>query len=266
MSPLGREAPGLFADWDRLADRIQLSRRVAVFLDFDGTLVNIAPLPDEVRLAPATRRVLRRLVRHPRVTLVVISGRRRAELWRYIGLRGIHYFGLYGWERSRHSRLPVSAFSALRRAKIELSVQLGSIPGLWIEDKRLSLSVHLLGVSPALQRQARQQLNSLLLPFQKSLRLIENLRDSEIVPRCISGKGEAVERFLATPALSRALPIYFGDDLSDEPAFQAVGKGISIRVGARRTTRARYLIRGPSEVTDVLTRVEAALKLSALKP
>lgn len=265
MNPLEREAPGLVADWDRLAARIRLSRRVAVFLDFDGTLVNIAPLPDEVRLAPVTRRVLRRLVRHPRVTLVVISGRRRAELWRYIGLRGIHYFGLYGWERSRHSRLPVSAFSALRRAKIELSVHLGSIPGLWIEDKRLSLSVHLLGVSPALQRQARQQLDSLLLPFQKSLRVIENLRDAEIVPRCISGKGMAVEQFLATPPLRRALPIYFGDDLSDEPAFRAVGKGISIRVGAERPTRARYLVRNPATVARVLTRLERSLRLNTAK-
>lgn len=260
MNPLEREAPGLVADWDRLVAQIRVSRRVAVFLDFDGTLVNIAPLPEQVRLATVTRRVLRRLARHPRVTLVVISGRRRAELRRYIGLRGIHYFGLYGWERSRHSRLPASALTALRRAKIELSIQLCSIPGLWIEDKRLSLSIHLLGVSPALQRRARRKLGPLLLPFQKSLRLIENLRDAEIVPRCISGKGTAVQQFLATPALRRALPIYFGDDLSDEPAFEAVRKGISIRVGPARPTHARYLIRGPATVAAVLTKVETALK------
>src|SRR6202163_5039655 len=99
-------APSLVADWARLAAQIQSSCRVAVFLDFDGTLVNIAPRPDQVRLAPATRRVLRRLARHPRVTLVVISGRRRAELLRYIGLPGIRYFGLYGWERGSHSPLP----------------------------------------------------------------------------------------------------------------------------------------------------------------
>src|ERR1700723_4739992 len=117
MNPLEREAPGLTADWDRLAAQIQWSRRVAVFLDFDGTLVDIAPLPDEVRLAPAARRVLRRLARHPRVTLVVISGRRRAELLRYIGLSGIRYLGLYGWERSDHAPLPGSALLALRSAR-----------------------------------------------------------------------------------------------------------------------------------------------------
>ena len=83
MSRFKRMAPGLVADWARVAAQIRSSRRIDVFLDFDGTLVNIAPLPDQVRLAPATRRALRRLARHPRVTLVVISGRRRSELRRY---------------------------------------------------------------------------------------------------------------------------------------------------------------------------------------
>jgi trehalose 6-phosphate phosphatase len=260
MNRLERMAVPLVADWDRIATQIQFSRRVAVFLDFDGTLVNIARLPDQVHLTPSTRRVLQRLARHPRVTLVVISGRRRAELLRYIGLRRIRYFGLYGWERGGPPPLPVSALMALRRARMQLSIHLASIPGLWIEDKHLTLSVHFLGVSPALQLRARRKLRSLLVPFQKTLHLIENLRDAEVVPRCISGKGIAVQQFLARPALCHALPFYFGDDLSDEPAFEALCKGISIRVGAPRPTRARYSIRGPAEVAFVLSRIETALK------
>src|ERR1019366_3035174 len=248
MNRLERMAPPLVADWDRIVAQIQLSRRVAVFLDFDGTLVNIARLPNQVYLAPSTRRVLRRMARHPRVTLAVISGRRRAELLRYIGLPGIRYFGLYGWERSNHSQLPGSALLALRSARAQLSIHLSSIPGLWMEDKHFSLSVHFLGVSPPAQRRARHKLRSLLLPFRETLRVIENLRDAEIVPSCILGKGIAVQQFLAKPGRCRVLPFYFGDDLSDEPAFEAVGKGISIRVGAARPTRARYSIRGPKTV------------------
>jgi trehalose 6-phosphate phosphatase len=260
MSRLERMAPRLVAYWARVAAQIQSSRRVAVFLDFDGTLVNIARRPDQVHFAASTRGVLQRLARHPRVILVVISGRRRAELLRYIGLRGIRYFGLYGWERGPHPRLPPSALIALRRARMQLSIHLSSIPGLWMEDKHLSLSVHLLSVSPPGQRLARRKLRSLLLPFQETLHVIENLQDAEIVPRCISGKGIAVQQFLAKPALQNALPLYFGDDLSDEPAFEAVCRGISIRVGAARPTRARYSIRGPAEVAAVLTKLEAALK------
>jgi len=254
-----RMAPSLAADWPRVAAQIQSSCRVAVFLDFDGTLVTIARRPDQVRLAPATRRVLRRLARHPRVTLVVISGRRRVELLRYIGLPGMRYFGLYGWERSGHSPLPRSALIALRSVREQLSTHLSSIPGLWLEDKHFSLSVHFLGVSPPAQRRARRKLRSLLLPFQGTLRVFENLRDAEIVPRYILGKGIAVQRFLAKPARCPVLPFYFGDDFSDEPAFEALGKGISIHVGAARPTRARYSIRGPAAVAAMLTKLEAAL-------
>jgi trehalose-phosphatase len=252
-------APGLVADWARVAARIQSSRRIAVFFDFDGTLVKIAPRPDQARLAPLTRRALRRLARHPRVTIAVISGRRRSELLRLIAVQGIHYFGLYGWESRRRSTIPASAVIALRRVQDELSIHVSSVNGLWTENKHFSFSVHLLGVSPAEQSRARRMVRSLLLPYRKTLRVIDNLRDMEIVPRCILGKGKAVRHFLAHPAQCHALPFYFGDDFSDEPAFDAVRKGISIRVGAARPTNARYSIRSPAAVAAVLSKLMAAL-------
>jgi trehalose-phosphatase len=259
MNRIKRMAGSLDSDWDRVAAKIQSSDRIAVFLDFDGTLVNITPRPDQVRMAPQTRRVLRRLARHPRAAIVVISGRRRSELLRYIGLPGIRYFGLYGWERSGHSPFSRSALIAVRRARAQLSLHLSCIPGLWIEDKRFSLSVHFLGVSPTAQPRARRKLRALLRPFHESLSVIENLRDAEIVPRNVLGKGIAVQQFLAQPARGSVLPFYFGDDLSDEPAFEAVGSGISIRVGAARPTRARYSVRGPAAVAAALAKLEAAL-------
>jgi trehalose-phosphatase len=128
-----------------------------------------------------------------------------------------------------------------------------------VEDKHFSLSVHFLGAAPQAQRRARRKLHSLLRPFQISLGIIENLRDAEIVPRCIQGKGIAVQQFLAKPARCRAFPLYFGDDHSDEDAFEAVREGISIRVGAARPTLARYSLRGPGEVAAILAKLEAAL-------
>ena len=65
-----------------------------------------------------------------------------------------------------------------------------------------------------------------------------NLRDVEVAPIAIGDKGVAVRKFLDEPAMRGALPIYFGDDFSDEPAFAAARKGIPILVGKRRTTRA----------------------------
>src|SRR5713226_4905577 len=98
MSPSTRAVPRLSSRWEQVARRIRASRHVVVFLDFDGTLVRIAPRPDQVHVPADTRRMLRRLARRPRVTLVVISGRRRPDLQRRVGVHGIHYFGLYGAE------------------------------------------------------------------------------------------------------------------------------------------------------------------------
>jgi trehalose 6-phosphate phosphatase len=259
MRPPGRGVPHLLSQWDRVEARIRAHSRVVVFLDFDGTLVAIAPRPDQVRLTSASRGILERLARHPRSTLVVVSGRRRAELLRYIGIRGIHYFGLYGWERSAACSLPVSIHAALRRARIQLEHHLRAYPSAWIENKRSSFSVHLLDVPAAIQPRVRRQLRAWLKPFGRTLRAVENLRDVEILPRSIPGKGTAVRRFLAQVGFRHAFPLYFGDDLSDESGFVAVRRGASVHVGKGRATRARYSLRDPLEVAAALVKLEAAL-------
>ncbi len=137
MKPLPRGIPHLLTLWDRVVPRIRAGARVAVFLDFDGTLVDIAPRPDQVHLKPKARDILQRLARHPRITVVVVSGRRRAELLQYIGVRGIRYFGLYGWERSSKCALPTSVRQALRRARTELTRHLRAHPSIWIEPRSM---------------------------------------------------------------------------------------------------------------------------------
>src|SRR5262249_30272350 len=226
--------------WKRITHRIcrDPHARVAIFLDFDGTLVDIAPRPELVRLKPAVRAVLQRLSRLPRVSVILISGRRRAELVHHIGIRGISYFGLYGWESSTGTLLPASSTAALRRARQALAHHLHDHPDAWIEDKKSSLSIHLLDVAVKKQRKIRQRLRRWLHPFRKDLRAQKNLRDIEILPRSIRGKGAAVRRLLAAPRLRNAIPFYFGDDLSDESGFVAVRKGISVHVGKRRATQA----------------------------
>ncbi len=254
-----RPAPHLFKHWSRVAACVHGSRRIILFLDFDGTLVRIAPRPNQVRFAPGVRRVLGRLARHPRVTVAVISGRRRGELTRHVAIRNVHYLGLYGWERNNRSSLSASASSAIKRAHGVLSRHLAGYPGVWIEDKGKSLSVHLLAAKPEIQRRVRQRIRNSLRALRKTLRIFENLRDIEIVPLAIRDKGSAVRVFLSKGRFPHAFPIYFGDDLSDEPAFAAVGRGISILVGKARRTRARFRLRGPAEVAAALSRLEAAL-------
>ena len=254
-----RKIPDLLKDWDGIGKKIRRNGRVTVFLDFDGTLVDIAPRPELVRLTSTARRILGRLARHPNATLVVVSGRRRPELLKHIGIPGIHYFGLYGWESNAKSSLPASVRTTLRRARVHLKPLLETYPDVWIENKRSSLSVHLLDVPSTLQPRVRRELRTSLLPFRKTLHAVGNIRDVEILPRSIPGKGMAVRRFLAQPAHRKSFPLYFGDDFSDESGFAAVRRGVSVLVGHPRPTRARYCVRNPAEVAAALDKLEATL-------
>lgn len=254
-----RGVPRLLKNWDQVARKIRKVRHVTVFLDFDGTLVAIAPRPEMVRLTPPARKILRRLARHPRATLVIISGRRRPELLEHIGIPGIHYFGLYGWERTARPALPGSVRVALRRLRTHLDSLLVEYPAVWIENKRSSLSIHLLDVPPSLRTRIQREIRARLKPFRKTLHAVENIRDVEILPRSIPGKGIAVACFLAQPAHRKSFPFYFGDDFSDESGFAAARHGISVHVGRRRPTRARFNLRNPAEVAIVLAKLEATI-------
>jgi trehalose 6-phosphate phosphatase len=260
MTGTRRATPHLFAQWDRIARRIRGNKRVVVFLDFDGTLVRIASLPGNVHLEDGVRDVLRKLAAHPNVTLAVISGRQRAELQRFIGIRKMKYMGLYGWESNGNKRMPFLDRVALARALVSLLAELPAYPGVWIEPKRNTFSVHLKGASGETQRQVRQQVRKRVKPLRETLKVMANLRDLEVAPVSIGDKGEAVRKFLDEPAMRGALPIYFGDDFSDEPGFAAARKGISVLVGKRRATRAQFCVRGPAEVADALSRMEEIIQ------
>jgi hypothetical protein len=109
MTRAPRETPHLFAEWGGVTRLIRKNKHLVVFLDFDGTLVRIAPMPDAVRLEKKTRDILEKLSRRRNVTLAVISGRQRAELQQYIGIRNVTYMGLYGWESSANKNISYSS-------------------------------------------------------------------------------------------------------------------------------------------------------------
>jgi trehalose 6-phosphate phosphatase len=260
MMRTSRVTPHLFAAWEGVARRIRGNRRLVIFLDFDGTLVRIAPTPSAVRLEDGTRDILKKLARHRNVTLAVVSGRRRAELQRYLGLPKLKYLGLYGWETNGNKRLPFPVREALACTLVDLLADLPEHSGVWIEPKGSSFSVHLLGAAADTRRRVRRQVDKRVRLFRGTLKVMTNLRELEVVPVSIGDKGVAVRKFLDEPARRGSLPIYFGDDLSDEPAFIAARKGISILVGQRRGTGAKFSLRGPAEVAAALSKIEEIVR------
>jgi trehalose-6-phosphatase len=105
----------------------------------------------------------------------------------------------------------------------------------------------------------RKEILTVLRPFQKTLHAVGNIRDVEVLPRSIPGKGLAVKEFLRNNADAKSLPFYFGDDYSDESGFVAAGRGPSVHVGKPRPTKARYRVKTPADTTKALERIEAVL-------
>jgi trehalose-phosphatase len=248
----------LFDRWSEIAGRIGRARSVRLFLDFDGTLVAIRRSPEGVTFSRRTRQVLDRISSHRRVTAVIVSGRRRGALRRFVQLPRVQYWGLYGWERGPVRRLSRAAVWELSRVRASLVAGLRDRPGVRVEDKRMSVSVHTRGASRSQRRQAQDLLTSTLRPCSH-LYVLPGSQVWDVLPRQIPGKGAAI-RDAVRRLRSPFLPIYIGDDTTDEPAFALLDRGITVKVGGSgRDTRARYWLASPAEVRGFIERLEGEL-------
>lgn len=245
--------------WPEICGRVRAARRLAVFLDFDGTLVMLRRRPGDVRVPQQTIGVLSRLAAHRRTLVAIVSGRRLRDIQALMPVAGLRYFGLHGAEREEsRATLSKKTRRALAHAKREARSQLGVLPGIWLEDKVLSLAVHYRGATPAFIHEAETALLRLLAPLRNSLTLLNGEKVWEILPQEISGKGPTVRALLDEMARG-TLAIYIGDDDSDESAFAALPGQITVQVGKKRRTNAQFHLPGPLQVVRFLTRLEREL-------
>jgi trehalose 6-phosphate phosphatase len=249
----------LLGCWPKVAAWLRKAGKIALFLDFDGTLVPFRPRPEEARLPSPTRRVLQRLVRRPSLRVWVITGRRRADVLSRIRVPGVRCLGLYGWEDGASGALSETAAPLLAQAREALASQLPPVPGVWIEDKGVAFAVHFRGARQDSIRHAAVALDHALVPFANELRVIDEEFCWAVVPRPIEGKGRAARRqwHVFHPG---SLPIYIGDGKADEAAFVALARGVTVCVGQRRMTRARFRLRNPAEVRSFLEKLEIQVR------
>jgi len=242
----------LFAHWKEVAPLLSAHRTIALFLDFDGTLVPIGPRPNLVQVHPDTRTSLAILAHNPRFRVWVISARRRADIRARLRVPAVRCLGLYGWERASKTPPPARSIS---RVKACLEQILPPRPSVWIEDKQHTIAVHYRGAPEAIRLEVADCVRRAVLPWRAHLRVAPGKCVWEILPVSFADKGSAILRELAG-LRGDALPVYVGDDLSDEQAFAVLPRaGVGIRVGARHATRARYSLRGSAEVRRFLERL-----------
>jgi len=248
----------LLENWARAAARLRAAKLIALFMDFDGTLAPLQSRPQRVRLTHVMRRALRQLARHPKVRMWVISGRVRTDVQRRVNVDGVQCLGLHGWDGGHGALLKLKTYQALRSAKREIRERLRGLSGVWVEDKAPVFAVHYRDASSITALQVTKAVREVVGPLEPDLRLLRGLKVWEVLPRDFKGKGAAITA-LTAKLPPDALAIYLGDDVTDEVGFAALPKGLTVRVGARRSTAARFYLRDPEEVASFLERVQEAI-------
>ena len=213
-----------------------LDSRSALFLDVDGTLLEIAPRPELVRVPDGLPSLMVRLSAQREGALALISGRPLAQLDRLFQPWQGAAAGLHGLERRRADGtldclVDGASAAALDRLRPKLAALAADGTGLILEDKGGTLALHY-RAAPQRAPEIRAVVEALQREFASALRLIAGKMVVEFRPPSVD-KGRAIAAFLAEPPFRGRRPVFVGDDTTDEDGFAEIGRrgGIAVRVG-----------------------------------
>jgi alpha,alpha-trehalase len=219
----------------------------AVFLDYDGTLTPIVERPEDAVLQDEARRAVQRLAE--RIPVAVISGRDLADVRRMVGVNGIFYAGSHGFDIAGPGGVAeqrgVEFVPDLDRAEEELRPLLAPIRGARLERKRFAIAIHVRQVDDRRVPEVESVVDEIARRHAR-LRKTGGKKVFELRPDVEWDKGRALFRLMAVLGLDRedVVPIYVGDDATDEDAFRAIrDRGIGVVVRGEddsRTTSAHY--------------------------
>lgn len=212
----------------------------ALFLDFDGTLVELAESPGAIRVPEGLRQLLERLSARLGGRLALVSGRAIEDLDSHLGRCGIAVSGSHGLELrfADGVQLPLDAPASLASAHSELAGFAASDPRLLVEEKPASVALH---YRRAPERAEEAEALAEDLAQRTGLALQPGKMVVELRPHG-ADKGDALRRLMREPPFVGARPLFMGDDLTDEHAFAAAAAlgGGGILVGAPRKTAASW--------------------------
>jgi trehalose 6-phosphate phosphatase len=246
------------------------ARRPAVFFDFDGTLSDIVDDPDSARPVAGAVEALQKLA--AQCPVAVLSGRDLADVTKRLGLPGIWYAGSHGFELTapdgthHQNDAAAAAIPVLERAAAELRDRLGSIPGVRVEHKRFGVAVHY-------RNAARDRVGEVAAAVRAAgrrdgLRVTTGREVIELRPNVDWDKGKTlrwvIDHLREAQSGGPLMPIYVGDDITDEDAFDAVRQdGIPILVrhneDGDRATAALFVLDSPAKVGEFTDRLARQL-------
>ncbi len=236
----------------------------AIFLDYDGTLTPIVDDPAAALISKKMRQTVRELAKHYRVA--IISGRDLKDVQELVGVDNIVYAGSHGFDIAfprdpdRVQQQWQHYLPAVARAEAGLRSSLQDTPGALVERKRFTVAVHYRKVDEADISKVEKAVDTILTQYPE-LRKGFGKKIFELIPDVDWDKGKALLSLLETLYVdsARVVPLFIGDDVTDEDAFQAIkDSGIGIRVGKDTCrTAARYVLKDPAEVMEFLESLAA---------
>ena len=240
------------------------NKRVAIFLDYDGTLTPIVSRPEQATLSPEMRNILCSLTE--KCTVAVISGRGLADARQLVDVKGLYFAGSHGFEIEGPGGVHMEveearkSLPALEQAESELNSELADIDGAQVERKKFSIAVHYRNVDQERVTEVEACLDR-VLERAGGLRKGSGKKVFELAPDIPWHKGRAVQWLLRELELDQygVVPIFIGDDVTDENAFHALSKrGITLVVASEsRPTEAKYRLESVGEVRDFLSMLYA---------
>ncbi len=233
------------------------SGRLAVFLDYDGTLAPIVSHPEDAWLSDSIRQTLLELV--ARMPVAILSGRDLDNVRRRVDVADIVCAGSHGFDIAGagelRRQLGAAYLPVLDMAETELREALDEIPDSQLERKHFSVAAHYRNVKENDAFRVALAVDA-VAARHRELRRINGKKVYELLPDIEWDKGKAVLWLLDTLGLEQGnvLPIYIGDDRTDEDAFRALkGRGVGILVSDEsQPTSATYSLKNPSEVERFL--------------
>ena len=253
--------------WPSVRARLFRVGRILLLFDYDGTLTPIVARPEDALLPEKARERLAALVIHPRCIAGIVSGRSLSDLAVLADIDALIHAGNHGME-IRGPGLDfihpeaIAAREVLDQVQAALGDALAHVPGVIVEHKGLTLSVHYRATPEPLAGEVDDGVTAIVEPYVESgqLRLTRGKMVVEVRPAIAWDKGKAIEKIYRHSCGGRnpgncPFPVYFGDDRTDEDGFRAVQEmgGLAVFVGeSRQGTVALHQLDSPREVSETM--------------
>ncbi len=248
---------------DILKERLK-GHQIVLFLDYDGTLTPIADRPDQAVLSLRMRHVLNGLAQNKCFHIFIVSGRSMTDIKQLVGINNIVHIGNHGFEiEGTDLDFEGFCFSRFREIleylKWEINKELVFFKGAFVEDKGLGLSVHYRLLNLKDESIFKTFLEVITREFiaRGEICITQGKKVFEIRAPLDWNKGKAVtwilEKYRISNGKQKIVPVYIGDDTTDEDAFLALkDMGITVHVGHPKHSHAQYYLNDTDEVIEFL--------------